>query len=70
LRDAGNAVIETGTATVDISTPLPSIDLVPTGGGATHLGVYQVISGQMLIDWNDAARPPDLAGASSYTSDP
>jgi len=70
LRDAGNAIIETGSATIDVSTAPPSIDLVPAGGGATHLGVYHVVSGQMLIDWDDAVRPPDLAGASSYTSDP
>lgn len=70
LRDAGGAVTETGSASIDTSTTPASIDLVPDGGGATHLGVYRVVSGEMLLDWNDLARPGSLAGASSYESSP
>jgi len=70
LRNAVGVAIESGTATVDPSTSPASIDLVPTGGGATHLGVYRVESGEMLLDWDDLVRPASLAGATSYQTAP
>jgi hypothetical protein len=70
LRTALGAVLETGTATIDPTTMPPSIDLDPDGGGATHLGVYDVVSGEMLLDWDDVARPASLAGASTYQTGP
>jgi len=70
LRNAVGAATETGSATVDPSTSPASIDLVPDGGGATHLGVYRVVSGEMLLDWDDLVRPASLAGASSYETSP
>jgi len=57
-----------GCSTVDPTQSPSEIDLVPDGGGATHLGVYDVVSGQLSIDWNDFARPVDLSGASVYTT--
>jgi murein DD-endopeptidase MepM/ murein hydrolase activator NlpD len=70
LRNAIGVVTETGTATVDPTTSPPSIDLVPNGGGPTHLGVYDVVSSEMLLDWDDLARPASLAGASTYQTSP
>jgi hypothetical protein len=70
LRDAGGAATETGTATIDPTATPASIDLVPDGGGATHLGVYRVVSGELLLDWDDLARPGSLAGASTYGTSP
>lgn len=69
LRDAAESVIETGTASIDTSTMPAAIDLVPDGAGATHLGVYRIVSGEMLIDWDDVARPVNLAGASTYQTE-
>lgn len=69
LRDAVDAVIETGTAAIDTSTTPASIDLIPDGAGTIHLGVYRVVSGEMSIDWDDVARPADLAGASTYQTE-
>lgn len=69
LRDAADVVIETGTAVVDTATTPASIDLDPAGAGATRLGVYRVVSEEMLIDWDDAVRPADLGGATTYSTE-
>lgn len=67
LRDVGGVAFEEGD--VDYNTgaaPHPTIDLIPDGGGATHLGVYDIVGDTMHIDWSDVARPTSLAGASRY----
>jgi hypothetical protein len=69
LRDAADMEVESGTASIDPSTSPAEIDLTPAGGGATHLGVYDVVSGQLRIDWDDVTRPTDLSGASEYATE-
>ena len=71
LRTAGGAVLETGSITFNpIALPHATIDLTPAGGGATHLGVYDIVDDTMWIDWNNAVRPVSLVGASVYRTSP
>jgi murein DD-endopeptidase MepM/ murein hydrolase activator NlpD len=67
LRDAGGVALETGDVVQDPqAVPYPTLDLLPDGGGATHLGVYDIVGDLMSIDWSDVARPASLAGAGQY----
>lgn len=71
LRDAGGNAFESGVVSQGtLAMPNATIDLVPDGGGATHLGVYDIVGDTMWIDWDDVTRPASLAGASRYRFGP
>jgi len=72
LLDAGGIVLESGAVNWFNPTALPysTIDLLPSGSATPHLGIYEIVSGMMRIKWDDVARPPDLTGASEYSSAP
>ncbi|MEK6698616.1 MAG: M23 family metallopeptidase, partial [Nitrospirota bacterium] len=72
LLDAGGIVLESGAVNWFNPRALPysTIDLLPSGERAPHLGIYDIVSGTMRIIWDDAVRPTDLTGASVYTLAP
>jgi len=71
LRDGLGTAIESGSIVINpFASPHPTIDLLPVGGGAPHLGIYDVVSGTMRIAWDDATRPTTLTSASEHTLTP
>ncbi len=68
LLDADGTIVETGTVSQFDPGALPyaTIDLLPAGGAAMHLGVIHIVGETMRVNWN-ASRPVDLSGASVYT---
>jgi hypothetical protein len=69
LHDGNGAVFESGIARVEpLATPLSTIDLQPSGGGAARGGVYDIVSDTMQIAYGapGALRPASLATASVY----
>jgi murein DD-endopeptidase MepM/ murein hydrolase activator NlpD len=72
LLDAAGGTTELGSVVNLQPLALPTagyLDLQPDEGGAPHLGIYNILDGQMSIDWG-ASRPADLSSASVYGSSP
>lgn len=76
LFNSNGAVIETGSVQLQPkASPYSTIDLQPRDGngrpsGPPRLGVYDIVSSTMKIDWGapGAARPSNLSNASVYTT--
>jgi len=72
MRDGAGAVVETGAVEIEaLAKPVPTIDFV-ANGGARRRGLYSILRGTMLLDYGapGAARPTNLASASTYTTAP
>jgi hypothetical protein len=72
MRDAGGAAIEGGTIQIEaLAKPASTLDFV-SESGARRRGVYSIVGGTMQLLYGEpgAARPPSLAGASTYTTVP
>jgi hypothetical protein len=68
LRDAAGAAIETGSVEIDaVARPVATIDL-RSGSGSVRRGLYSIVDFDMTLAYGEpgAARPADLAGASTY----
>jgi murein DD-endopeptidase MepM/ murein hydrolase activator NlpD len=76
LIDASGAVVEGGSVELQtLARPFTTIDLQPRdrngqASGPPRLGVYDIVSGTMRIDFGPpgAARPSDLSNAGVYTT--
>lgn len=66
--DASGAVVERGSLVIAAASPLSAIDLRPSGGAPSRLGVYDVVGDTLRIDiaGPGAPRPSDLTRASLY----
>ena len=71
LFDPNDILIETGTVQLQPKgSSFPKIDLRPSDGEPSRLGLYDIVSNTMRIRWSDpgTARPSDLSDASIYTT--
>jgi hypothetical protein len=76
LVDGSGVVIETGSVRLAPTVrPVATIDLQPRDPagqptGPPRLGLYEIVSATMRIDWSPpgAPRPADLSSATVYTT--
>ncbi len=70
LYDSTGTITESGAANWSpIAGSDSQIDLTPSSGGATKLGLVDIIGATLQIDWDTTSRPTNLSGASVYTLD-
>ena len=68
LYDSSGIATETGSVSISANaTPYPTIDLTPSVGSTSHLGIYNILSDTMQIAW-ETTRPDSLDNASVYTT--